>query len=438
MKKKTISLILALALCFGLSAPARAADAAGPALLETDLAPLPEDQDPNILWDVELKLRGIDWEGTYDGGSDEPSGAVGTWRDVQTYPSETLDLLPLGVTLTSHAQRCTIIAYYPPDRDGVRTLIYHIRENVGGYCEFRYIRPDEPGPWTLSYEPWDEGWANYLLVRGDNFLDFGFNDHWSGQQDTPSCGARLSSGFLTDFFGAGTLVQITLADHGGQTTAEDETYLFLLTGEPVDTSLLTNGAGRSVTPYGAVAHGWAAADIARAEEEGLVPDPLAGTDLTGKITRAQFASVAVRLYEAFLGGEDEYDYGIPFTDVGERDDMLNDPDAYHTDICKAYHWGIVNGVSATSFAPDSLVTREQAATMLARVYQKLGMTVPSAAATGFADDGAVSGWAKDAVAYMAGRGIVKGVSADRFVPKDDLTVEQALIMALRMFENGLG
>lgn len=180
----------------------------------------------------------------------------------------------------------------------------------------------------------------------------------------------------------------------------------------------------AVTPGGSRVHTWAKDEITRAETGELVPAPLAGKDLTGPITRAQFASVVVRLYEAMLGKAAQAG-NVPFTDIGGPDGI------YYADICKAYSLELVNGTTSTTFEPDGFLTREAAATMLARVYGKLVGPIP-AGSLNFADRGEVSDWARDSVAFMAGKGIVKGVDSSHFAPKAEVTAEQAIILSLRM------
>ncbi len=176
------------------------------------------------------------------------------------------------------------------------------------------------------------------------------------------------------------------------------------------------------TKGGSAVSAWALERVNAAEEAGLVPDVLAGRSLTGTITRAQFAAVAVRLYEV-MGGEDAAAAGEdPFSDT-------DDPA-----VLTAYHLGLVKGMGDGRFAPADPVTREQAAQMLAAVYTKLGGTIPAAGATTFADDGAVSGWARDAVAFMSAQKIVNGVGGGRFDPKGSATCEQAVIIALGMLQ----
>ena len=73
--------------------------------------------------------------------------------------------------------------------------------------------------------------------------------------------------------------------------------------------------------------------------------------------------------------------------------------------------------------------------MLSRVYTKLGGEIPEATAIAFADNDKVSSWALDAVAFMSSKEIMNGVGGNRFDPTGNASIEQAMAIALRMFEN---
>ncbi len=190
---------------------------------------------------------------------------------------------------------------------------------------------------------------------------------------------------------------------------------------------------------------WAVAELERADELGLIPEVLEGADLTQSITRAEFAAVAVKAYEA-IAGETALPIVVnPFTDTAD------------IEVLKAYNLGITTGVSATEFAPDTLLNREQAATMLTRTFKRAtmnGWTIQTDAQfaltyekpAAFADDADISDWAKDSVYFMAANGIINGVGENKFAPKNitteeeatgyaNATREQALIIAVRMVEN---
>ena len=66
---------------------------------------------------------------------------------------------------------------------------------------------------------------------------------------------------------------------------------------------------------------------------------------------------------------------------------------------------------------------------------RLGGELPAVEATTFDDDGSVSDWARDAVAFMSDKGIVSGMGDNCFDPQGSASIEQALSIALRMFKN---
>ena len=167
---------------------------------------------------------------------------------------------------------------------------------------------------------------------------------------------------------------------------------------------------------------WAKEQVDSAAANGLIADGL-GENYRVNITRAQFAAVTVKLYEVMSGETAPAAGDSPFTDT-------TDPA-----VIQAESLGFVGGKGAGKFDPDSPVTREQAATMLSRVYTKLGGEIPSVDATEFTDDADMSGYAKNAIAFMSGKGIVGGVGNNKFDPQGNASIEQALVIALRMFEN---
>ncbi len=190
---------------------------------------------------------------------------------------------------------------------------------------------------------------------------------------------------------------------------------------------------------------WATAELEKADELGLIPASLYGKDMTEPITRAEFAAVSVKAYEVLANTKALPVVNNPFTDTKDAE------------VLKAYNVGITTGVSATEFQPDALLNREQAATMLTRVFKRAtldGWTIQTDGQFAltytkpalFADDNDISDWAKDSVYFMAANGIINGVGNNKFAPKNvtsadeangyaNATREQALIIAVRMVEN---
>ncbi len=94
--------------------------------------------------------------------------------------------------------------------------------------------------------------------------------------------------------------------------------------------------------------------------------------------------------------------------------------AWYYDVVKsAYDKGLMNGVSATTFAPNGSLTRGMFVTIL---YRLAGSPEVTAAAS-FVDVPANQYYA-DAVAWASANGIVNGVSADKFAPNNNITREQ--------------
>ena len=179
---------------------------------------------------------------------------------------------------------------------------------------------------------------------------------------------------------------------------------------------------------------WATQSLFDAYENDLIPAILLEEDLALPVYRDEFAAVAVKLYEAFTGQAVPAARENPFTDT-------SDPE-----VLKAYSLGLVNGTGATTYGPRQKLTREQAATMLTRVYKaaKLeGWTLSAdsqfplnyTAPAPFADDAQISGWARESVYFMAAHGVITGVGSNRFAPTGmDASREQALVISVRALQ----
>ncbi len=216
---------------------------------------------------------------------------------------------------------------------------------------------------------------------------------------------------------------------------------------------LTTGAGKpdidfskfGTTDAWSDASEWAKAELQKAEKLELIPDSLKGQDLTKSITRAEFAAVSVKVYEALSGVKAIPAINNPFTDTKD------------VEVLKAYNLGVTTGVSDTEFNPNALLNREQAATMLTRVFKRVSLAgwaiskdnefpLSYTKQATFADDSKISDWSKDSVYFMVSHKIIQGVGNNNFAPQNitsqeqatgyaNATREQALIIAVRMVEN---
>ena len=85
----------------------------------------------------------------------------------------------------------------------------------------------------------------------------------------------------------------------------------------------------------------------------------------------------------------------------------------------------MNGVSATSFAPETTVSRAMLATIL---YRLSGETYSGSASF---PDVAGGAWYSEAVAWASNRGIITGYDTGLFGPNDNVTREQLVTMLYR-------
>ena len=163
---------------------------------------------------------------------------------------------------------------------------------------------------------------------------------------------------------------------------------------------------------------WALESVNAAIAAGIIPENLQAK-YTQATTRAEFCALAVALYENVKGVE-----------LTERTGF-NDTDDINVEKMAALD--VVNGVGDGKFAPFEPLTREQAATMLARLANVLGKPMPKDAST-FADNGAVALWAAEGVGQVQTTGIMTGIDGNLFDPQGAYTREQSIITMMRLFD----
>lgn len=124
-----------------------------------------------------------------------------------------------------------------------------------------------------------------------------------------------------------------------------------------------------------------------------------------------------------MAGE-PYEAAAGFTDVAAGR-------YYTTAVAWAAKNGIVEGMTATTFAPDQAITREQLASILYRYAKWLGFSGYGSDISGYTDAGKVSSYAYDAMSWAVRSGVVTGTSAKVLDPQG--TASRAA--AAQMFMN---
>lgn len=138
---------------------------------------------------------------------------------------------------------------------------------------------------------------------------------------------------------------------------------------------------------------------------------IAGTSATtvtpdGECTRAMIVSILYRVQgePAKVNGYELKKLAPPFDDV-ERGRWYTDA------IWWAKLTGVVSGMSPSTFAPDDPITRAQLAVILYNYTQQFapGSLTETGSLTGFPDAGSVPSWARTAMAWAVGNGLISGV-----------------------------
>jgi hypothetical protein len=166
---------------------------------------------------------------------------------------------------------------------------------------------------------------------------------------------------------------------------------------------------------------WAQATIEKWLNEGRVsgyPDGSYKPD--NKVTRAEF----VKMVNGIIDYSKVSD--IKFNDVPESE-------WYYKDVRIAQSTGYISGYSLSEFGPNDYITREQAASILARVqYLKNN----SAGTDKFSDNNSLSSWAVEAVGATSEAGFISGYVDGSFRPQKSLTRAEAITMLDNVLVNG--
>ena len=168
---------------------------------------------------------------------------------------------------------------------------------------------------------------------------------------------------------------------------------------------------------------WAWADIDKAKALNII-NYGGNYNFPGAITREDFCEL---IYN--------YCYNVA-KQVGVATGANPFTDTTNSNIIRLQKMGIVYGKSETEFAPNDLLTREEAATILNRL---INVVHPDLASTElyfeFADSEQISNWSMSAIQRICNMGIMKGVGNNNFAPQDNYTTEQAIVTLVRVYAN---
>ena len=141
------------------------------------------------------------------------------------------------------------------------------------------------------------------------------------------------------------------------------------------------------------------------------------------VTRGSFVTILGR-----LKGVDTLQYAdVPFTDVAPED-------WYGPYVSWAADYGVTLGYDDGSFRPGENISREQMAVMLYRYICAGDIILPVEAREAFADEGAISDWALEAVNTLRDAGLMNGRGENRFEPRGTATRAEICAVVYRLAE----
>ncbi len=246
--------------------------------------------------------------------------------------------------------------------------------------------------------------AKAALAASGNFRLFWIRTDAGGQEAAPQ-------GQVTLAFPCGTEPLVyRMGDNGGKT---------VLTGTWADGYYTVNTSrlglfalcdGSRADAFTDITGHWAADRIRKAVDRGLfsgVSDTLFAPEAS--MTRGMLVTVLGRLRKAEGKAE-----GVPFTDVK--------PSAWYAPyVGWACAHGLAAGKSATTFAPDDHVTRQELAVFLLRYTGYAGISLKTGAGSDYTDNDRIAGWAREAVERISAAGLLAERANHTFAPEKDAT-----------------
>ena len=188
---------------------------------------------------------------------------------------------------------------------------------------------------------------------------------------------------------------------------------------PFDYEGILVGSGtpskESVTPSD-----WAKAEVEKADDAGIIPDGFTHK-YRDPITRGQFCEIAYNVLDKKTA--------LKVTGESKKFSDTESPS-----VAALSSAGIIAGRSETEFAPYEYITREEAAVILSKMADAMGIEPDGAMIeAAFPDDAEISQWAKDSVYDCFTLGVMLGTD-NGFEPKGTYTVEQAIATMVRLYE----
>ena len=154
---------------------------------------------------------------------------------------------------------------------------------------------------------------------------------------------------------------------------------------------------------------WYAEAVSAAVDNGLLYGKSATViDPNGDMTRAEMAAIINRSFGCYKAA-----------DISQYKDVSKSK-WYYKDVALAVQMGTYNGRSSSAMAPDSLITRQEAMTVVARALELDYDAYAKTNLSAFSDRGKISDWALPYVRAMVGADYIHG-RGKVLAPLDNIT-----------------
>ena len=260
----------------------------------------------------------------------------------------------------------------------------------------------------------DHDWGEWVVAQEPTYTTTGYRYHICAR-----CNARVGEDIPKlheHAWNAGVVTQKPTATEPGV-----KTYTCTICNEQKTESIPATGVP-DTCPGGPTCPGYAFRDMPAPDSwahagldyciySGYINGLSATTvDPSGTCTRAQLVCILYRIQ-----GEPKVVEGYELAKLRAPFDDVPRGQWYTNAILWAKLTGIVNGTSATTFDPSGQITREQLATILYRYTAEYApdATGNAASLADYPDAGSVSAYARDAMAWAVGNGLIKGLPHDK-------------------------
>lgn len=183
-------------------------------------------------------------------------------------------------------------------------------------------------------------------------------------------------------------------------------------------------------PFGDIQNSYAKSQIVNLYNQGIISGDGNGMFRpNAQISRAEFATMLLKAKSIPAPATESYQG--TFRDVPRGE--------WFTPYAEAsYRLGVTSGKSATTFAPNDALSREEMVKMTvsalgrdSEVARKMSYSAYSSAINGFVDRGSISSWAVKSVAYALQQGMLSGSSYNEIKPQYLATREEVAVFLSR-------